>query len=299
MAAVIHYALKASILLMVFALGLSARPRDLTYVIRRPGLLARSVFSIDILVPLATAVMISIFPLDPPVKIALIALSVSPIPPLLPKKAAKASGDGSYGIGLLLVVALLAIVVVPISASVLGDVFGRNAHFSYSAVAMIIAENVLAPIAAGMLLGQFAEGFAERIAKPIARFAPIVLLLAVAPLLYKAGPAMLALVGDGTLAAIVAFILVGLAAGHMLGGPRQSHRTVLAIASSSRHPGIAIAIAGANFEHAKRATVVILLYMIVNIVVAVPYRMWRKHAFGDEEDVTEMASTPARLAPGK
>ncbi len=98
MAELIHLTIKASILLMVFALGLSTRPKDLVYVITRPGLLIRSVVSISVIVPVATAVMIAIFDLKPEVKIGLICLAVSPIPPLLPKKAAKASGDGSYDV---------------------------------------------------------------------------------------------------------------------------------------------------------------------------------------------------------
>ncbi len=105
--------------------------------------------------------------------------------------------------------------------------------------------------------------------------------MAVVPLLIKAAPAMLSLIGSGTLPAIIAFILVGLVSGHLLGGPEPANRTVLAIASSSRHPGIAIAIAGANFERGKLAMAAILLYILINIVVAIPYRAWRRHAFGD------------------
>jgi bile acid:Na+ symporter, BASS family len=282
MAALILLAIKTSIMLMVFALGLSTRPKDLTYVISRPWLLARSILSIHLVVPLATALMISLFDLNPLVKMALISLAVSPIPPLLPKKTAKLS-DGSYGIGLLLVVALASILIVPLSVKLLGGAFGREAQFSISAVAIIIAENMLAPIAAGLVVRHFAGALAERIAKPISRFAPILLIVAVLPVLFKAAPAIWSLVGSGTLPAIVAFILVGLAAGHLLGGPEPANRTVLAIASSSRHPGIAIAIMGANFDNAKPATAAILLYLILNIVVAIPYRAWRKHAFGDDE----------------
>ena len=66
-------------------------------------------------------------------------------------------------------------------------------------------------------------------------------------------------IGNGSLAAIVAFVFIGLAAGHLLGGPEPANRTVLAFTTSSRHPGIAIAIASANFPGQKLVFAVILL----------------------------------------
>ena len=280
MATLIVLAIKISIMLLVFSLGLETRRADLTYVLSRPSLLARSFLSIHLIVPVATVLMVFVFAINPTVEIALISLAVSPIPPLLPRKAAKLS-DGSYGVGLLVVVALASIVIVPASVELLGAASGRAVHVSFLAVAMVIAQTVLAPLAAGLLVGRFAAAAAERIAGPIARFAPIVLILALLPILYKLAPAMLSLVGGGTLLAIAAFILVGIAVGHLLGGPEPANRTVLAIASSSRHPGVAVAILGANFDNAKPATAAILLYLLVNAVVTIPYQVWRRHAYGD------------------
>jgi BASS family bile acid:Na+ symporter len=56
---------------------------------------------------------------------------------------------------------------------------------------------------------------------------------------------MISLVGNGTILALGAFTLAGLAAGHLLGGPNRDDCTVLALATASRHPGVALAIASA------------------------------------------------------
>src|SRR5580704_7113943 len=130
MAAVIVLAIKLSIMLLVFSLGLETRRNDLTYVLSRPWLLARSFLSIHLIVPVATALMVFAFAINPMVEIALISLAVSPIPPLLPRKAAKLS-DGSYGVGLLVVVALASIVVVPVSVELLGAASGKAVHASF------------------------------------------------------------------------------------------------------------------------------------------------------------------------
>jgi BASS family bile acid:Na+ symporter len=48
---------------------------------------------------------------------------------------------------------------------------------------------------------------------------------------------------------MAAVVLIALAGGHLLGGPELRDRATLAIASSVRHPGIAMLLANANFEN--------------------------------------------------
>jgi BASS family bile acid:Na+ symporter len=69
---------------------------------------------------------------------------------------------------------------------------------------------------------------------------------------------------------------VGLAIGHFLGGPLSENRTALAISTASRHPGIAIAIAAANFPEQTLVTPAIFLYLLVTAVVSIPYLLWSK-----------------------
>jgi bile acid:Na+ symporter, BASS family len=277
MASLIHLSLKASILLTVFALGLSTRPQDVAYIIRKPALLFKSLLSMNAVMPVLTASMIAVTHLEPVVQIALISLSVSPIPPMLPKKARKAAGDASYAIGLLVVVALLAIVFVPLSVHLLGWGFGRHVEISRTEISLILAANVLAPMGAGLLVHRFARRYAERMARPLSLLASILLVACIIPILFTEMPVILSLIGNGTLIAVVVFVLVGLAAGHLLGGPDPANRAVLALTTSSRHPGVAAAIATANFPQQKLAVPVILLYLMVNVLISVPYKKWYGH----------------------
>ena len=96
----------------------------------------------------------------------------------------------------------------------------------------------------------------------------------VAPILLTAWPAIAALVGSGALLAIAAFVGFGLAVGHALGGPDPHDRTVLALATATRHPGVAMAIGAANFPNEK-VVPAILLYLVVGGVLAIPYVVWR------------------------
>src|SRR5580765_525196 len=106
-------ALKASIALTVFAVGLEERPRDLLHVVREPGLFARSFGSMYLAMPLAALWMALVLPLHPAVKVGLVALSVSPVPPLLPGKTAKSGVEGSCASSLFVTSCVLSIVTVP------------------------------------------------------------------------------------------------------------------------------------------------------------------------------------------
>jgi BASS family bile acid:Na+ symporter len=76
---------------------------------------------------------------------------------------------------------------------------------------------------------------------------------------------------------LVAFSLAGIFVGHMLGGPDPEERTVLALATCARHPGIALAIVGLNFPHLKSAVfAVILWHLLIGVIVTLPYKTWRK-----------------------
>jgi bile acid:Na+ symporter, BASS family len=100
----------------------------------------------NVVMPVFAVVLIAALDLYPDVKIAIAALSVSPLPPVLPKKELKSGGKESYTIGLLAAPALLSIVFVPLALQVLGWIFSIPLALSLGAVAMIVLMTVLAPL---------------------------------------------------------------------------------------------------------------------------------------------------------
>jgi BASS family bile acid:Na+ symporter len=84
---------------------------------------------------------------------------------------------------------------------------------------------------------------------------------------------MASIIRDGTLPAIAIISMCGLTVGHLLGGPNEDDRTVLAFATVSRHPGVAVAIAVLTSE--PLAPIGVLLAVVVNEVAVVPYKWWR------------------------
>ena len=273
-----------SILLNVFAIGLSATLADTTYLFRRPVQLGKALLSMNVVMLVFAPLMVTAFDLHPALKIALVALSVSPIPPLLSKKALQAGGRGSYTIGLFVAVSLLAIVVVPAALELIESLLTVPLGISPGAIALVVLTTALAPLAVGIAVHRLAPRVVETIAAPLAWVATVMLLASVLPLVITAFPVITSLIGNGTMVALVAFVVVGLAAGHLLGGPDAEDRTVLALSTTSRHPAIAMAIAHINFPEQKLAMAAVLLYLIVNGIVALPYLHWtkRRHSPGPD-----------------
>lgn len=274
-AAVAKLAFGISLAVVVFGSGLGARFSDVTALLRRPGLLARSLIAVLVVAPALAVALVLVLDVHREVAIALVALSISPLPPLLPSRGAKAGGRSEYAFGLVLVLALSAVPVIVTAAAILQVVFGRDYVATPWAIARLLTLSVLAPLLAGMIVARFSPSTATRLAGPIVRAQRWLLPIAMIALLVSAAPRMWSLLGGGTLLAVVIFVAGALAMGHLLGGPDRRDAAVLAFATSCRHPATALALASANFpstdEHAAVA-----LYGLVTAVAGGIYTLIAK-----------------------
>jgi bile acid:Na+ symporter, BASS family len=273
---VVMVALQLSLGLLVLSIGLHTRPGDALFLFRHPALFARSVLAINVIMPVFVVWVAFVFALKAPVMLALLALSMSPMPPFLPVSAAKAGGEISYTVALLAAESALAIVLVPLATWILGLLLQTEIHMSAGVVAKIVVAGILLPLALGAGLRQYAPHTADRIARPVNAAAIALLAAGFIPLLVVVFLPMVSLIGNGTIVAIIAIAIIGLGVGHALGGPDPKHRPVLALATASRHPAVAIAIASAAFPEAKLAPAAIVLAMLTTALVSFAYTKWEK-----------------------
>jgi BASS family bile acid:Na+ symporter len=107
----------------------------------------------------------------------------------------------------------------------------------------------------------------------------VLLVAGALPLLLVAWKTFGTLAGNGSMLALALFMIAGTAAGHFLGGLEAEDRMVLAIATSSRHPGLALAIAKANYpEQITLVAGAVVIYLILRLALAIPYIRWRRQA---------------------
>jgi len=228
-----------------------------------------------VLMPLVVVLLDLLFDFRPPVMIVLAALAISPLPPLLPRKESGAGGNASYGLGLMAVLAIASIVAVPLSLEILESVFHRELAMSALTIAGLVIKTTLAPLVAGVAVRRLMPSVAARIEEPLVRISSVLLTAAVLVLVAGSLSAIWEAVGDGTVLAMAIVTVAGLAIGHLLGRPNPDHSVVLALATCCRHPAIALTIAATNYPE-QRFGGIILLYLVVNALVALPYLRWQR-----------------------
>jgi BASS family bile acid:Na+ symporter len=284
----ISLGVQLSMALIVFCIALRASFDDVLSLLERPGLFVRSLLAMNVIMPVIAVAIAVAFELQPALEVALVAMALSPIPPIVPGKELKAGGSRSYVIGLVSASALVSIVFVPLVATLLGRAFGRPVQVSIGTIAWIVATSILLPIVGGVLVRRLAPGAAARLAHPLSAVATVLLVVAFVPVLFAERHALTALFGNFTFLAVTAFVLTGFAVGHLLGGPDPDNRTVLALSTSTRHPGVAMAIPN-TAQDPKTVLAAILLVLLVGAVLSIPYVKWRKRVH---------ASAPVRRLKG-
>jgi BASS family bile acid:Na+ symporter len=272
---VLVLAFQVSIMLTVFGFGLRATVADVLFVVRRPRVLTISLVSMFMVMPFIALVLA--VALDPPRVglVALVALALSPVPPTLLGKERHDGGRPSYGLGLTAAVSVLSIVLVPALVAFLGRLTNQPFSIGVAAVAGQVLVSVVVPLAAGMLVRAFLPRMAERVKKPVALVANVLLLAAVVVLLVAGFPQFVEVLNVRTIVAFVVFTVLGLAFGHIMAGPAPEDSRVLALAGALRHPGIALAITNANFPSLQFGAVIVL-YLLVGALVCFPYVRWLK-----------------------
>jgi bile acid:Na+ symporter, BASS family len=268
-------ALQISVLCTVFGFGLKTRLDNLSIVWRRPALLARSLVAVFVMMPIFAVLLTRLFEFRPTVEVALIALAISPMPPLLPQKQSQAGAATHYALGMMATFGLLAIIIVPLAIEILARVSGRPLAIEPTVVARIVLTSTLLPLAAGMVGRAIAPRLAATIERPITLAAQVLLVVAAVALIVITARGIWAWVGDGTIIAMVLFLAGGFAIGRAMAGPDSDHALALGLATAYRHPAIALSIAAANFPE-ERFGGAILLYMIVGAIVYFPYVVWRR-----------------------
>jgi bile acid:Na+ symporter, BASS family len=268
-------AVQVSIVTTVFGFGLRTTLADLLYVVRRPGLLARSLLAVFVVMPIAAVLLATLLDFPEVVQVVLIALAISPVPPILPNKEKKAGGSQSFGLGLMAILALTSIVTAPAALQLLAVIFNRPIAIMPSALAGMVLRGALAPLAAGLIVRAWLPVVAARIERPVSLIGKVLLPVAALALIVPALPVISTLIGGGALVALVTFVVAGLAIGHLLGGPDPDDSVVLALSTACRHPAMALAIATTNAPE-QHFGPIILLYLLVNGIVAFPYLKWQE-----------------------
>ena len=271
MTAALLLVLKAAVVALLCAIGVGSTLADLTYLLRRPALLLRSLFAMYVAIPLAALAIVQTVPLPPGVRTAILVLAISAGAPLLPRKLMKLGREG-YVFSLVVLSSLLAVVAVPAWLVVLGPYFARESEVGPRAVGLLVAKAALAPIFAGMLLRPLLGGRADRVSEwvlKVGRGRP-------GRRRHRPPRAERPAADRGRLGRAAharGLHRRGPRDRARAGGPDREDRTALAVSCATRHVGIAMLAASAVPN--PRTVAFVLAYLLSAAVVTLPYLKWR------------------------
>ncbi|MBH0114044.1 bile acid:sodium symporter [Novosphingobium sp. YJ-S2-02] len=268
---ILKLAMVLSIVLILFALSLRAKREDLLYLFTHWRLGLGAFIAMFVVVPALAIFMAKSFDLNPAVKVALVAIAFSPLPPILPGKQLKAGGDGCYITGLLFGATVVSVLVAPFGVALAGSLFHVEAGITPGQVAKPLVMTVILPLLLGLGAAPMLGTARLKVADIASKLGSAILLVVLVVLLVLMFPAIKAVIGEGTLLVLAVLIVGGLIAGYALGGFDRGDRATLALAASTRHPGVAVAIASATFPEAKLAPAAIVLSLLLSTVLCIPF----------------------------
>jgi len=259
----------ATVFVVMFDLGLGIALGEFRWVWRHPGLVLRGLLAVLIVVPLIALSVIQVMDLSRAAEVGILLMAVAPGAPVALRRSLGAGGHHSFAPALRILVALLAVVSMPLWIGALDLLYAGHASVGVEHVARQVFVAQLLPMGLGMLVRHLWPGPAAWLRS---RVTPLSTALLVGLIVLVLIDIWTAVVGAGPrLALAIAVItLLSLGVGHALGGPDLATRTAVAVCSAARNPGLALLVATLN-NATPRIIATVLTYLVVSAVTTVAY----------------------------
>ena len=256
MALILNLLLKVYIVSVMFAMGLQLSLPHIKKELTNTGFVVRALLANIIIVPILSMVVIQLVPLSQEMVIALVLVASAPgYAPILSEMA---GGNLARTAALMFLMAAVSLVTTPAVATLM---FAGQASISINPLTVIITLLLfqILPLAAGLVLRSQRLELAQRLQKVfglIARIAILIVMVAFLLLEFR----YIVRTPWSSLLSIFLISTGGLAAGYLLGGPAIADRKTLALNTKIRNLGLALLIAGSEFEgqHVEREIIACL-----------------------------------------
>ncbi|ACB50917.1 putative sodium dependent transporter [Crocosphaera subtropica ATCC 51142] len=265
---------KVTLFTLMLAIGVNFSKEKLIFLWRDPNKLLRSLLAVIVLVPLIVILLLWVLKLPPESATVLALLAASPGAPLTTKRSEMAGVSTPYSTSLQLTLAILAVIITPLTLSLFDTIFDLPIKVKAIEVAKQVIQVQFLPIGLGVFLKKIKPQWAETIGKPLSLLANILFILMVLIIL----PIAISLILKLDILSIIAIsitAIVALSIGHFLGGTEVEERSGLAIASVARNIGLVLFILLINGV-AKPFIPALVAYAILGAIAAFPYSFWSK-----------------------
>ncbi len=265
---------KVTLFTLMLAIGVNFSKEKFIFLWRDLNKLLRSLLAVIVLVPLIVILLLWVLKLPPESATVLALLAASPGAPLTTKRSEMAGVSTPYSTSLQLTLAILAVIITPLTVSLFDTIFDLSIKVTAINIAKQVIQVQFLPIGIGVLLQKIQPQLTEKISKPLTILANILFIIMVLIIL----PVAISLIFKMDLLSIIAIIITALASlliGHFLGGTDLHERSALAISSIARNIGLVLFILLLNGV-AKPFIPALISYTILGAIIAFPYSFWSK-----------------------
>ncbi len=266
----------ATLFVVMFDLGLAIVPGEFRWVLARPALVLRALFAALVAVPALAWLVARAFDLPRAAEVGIVLMAISPGAPVALRRSLHAGGHRSFAPALQILLALLAVVSMPLSIAAFDEYYGGTATIDPRHLARQVFFAQLLPLGLGMLARRLWPAAVSRSERRLRR-AGAALLVALIALVLVDNWRMVVDAGPRVALAIVVVTLLATAVGHALGGPEPATRTATAISSAARNPGLALLVATLNGA-APAVSATVLAYLLIAALTLTPYIGWRRRS---------------------
>ncbi|MNX81202.1 Sodium Bile acid symporter family protein [compost metagenome] len=264
----IRLLLAVAVPVMMISIGMHLDRGAFAALWRRPGLLARSILAPLVLCPLAAYLLTAWFKAPLPVALGLLLTAATPSAPLGFVQSLKAQGDAVYVADAIALLAIIAVVSMPLTVwAVVGD-----PRLTPAATLEAVGLKMLLPLGVGMALRACFPAFSRRIRASAPRVIPPLIALCVLPVLFRYREHLA--VGWPTALTMLAVASAMLAIGYGLGGPQPSLRLSLALLCGFRNAAIPMMLVA---PHLPQALLPIAVFSVFSALLSLGFAtLWRK-----------------------
>ncbi len=252
------------LLLTMLSLGMRTQAEDLREMFASKALLARTLFANFVVAPLLGLAIVRIVPLPSGSAQALLILACVPGGLTAVKFTRTHKGEEALAGALVLLLSALAVFVSPVILRIMFP-GAADAHVPYLRILGAYAMLLLAPLAAGMLVGDRSPRLSAKLS-PVLGILGTVLFLIHMVVTKSFRKEAVASIGGTAVGCMVLFILGTMAAGWLLGGPQRPRRMMLASTTSVRNVALAMVLA----HDSPAAPVVIPSILAFSLLMVTP-----------------------------
>ena len=266
----VKYTVMVSVILLMLGVGMGTSFRQVADAVRQFGVVVRGVLANFLVTPVLIYLVLLSLPLPSDVKIGIMLMAAAPVAPMAPPFVEGAKGDVAYGVGLMVVVAILSVVLTPLILGLALPKSEAGVQVDPMQIVQTLVTVQLIPISIGMAIRQRSPDWADKLLKFVPRIGQIGLLTGVGLLLASQSEHILSISPVTYL--VLALLVVGclFIGDWMLAGETADKRRALAVSTAIRNIPLAFLIASASFPDSAVGPVT-LIFSVLTMVLSVVY----------------------------